>query len=611
MSTVSVIIVNYNAGVILNEAVNLLLCSESVAKVIVVDNGSTDHSMDEIERLSVYQSRIECIYNKENLGFAKACNIGIAADAESDYLLFLNPDCLIHKEDIETLLACMKSSPKAGMAGPLLLNPDGTEQAGGRRSIPTPWRSFVRIFGLLSLSERYPHLFSDFLLHQQPLPDVPIEIEAISGSCMLVRRDALLNVGPLDEGYFMHCEDLDWFMRFRQQGWQILFVPEARVFHHKGTCSKTRPVFVELHKHKGMVRFYRKFLRHQYPLSLMWMVTSAVWLRFGLIAAYHGVKIVGRKLRLSVEVDKDIFRTSASIPKSNNLFSPKQVGIIGATSLVGDCLLPLLKKNGWQIVGYSRNTSRLVADGVEWQELPPPYQTSFPRIERGVSHWVCAAPILVLPKYFSLLEAYGVRRIVVLSSTSRYTKNESPDPEEQTMARYLAEAEECVQTWAENHGVEWVILRPTLIYDFKRDKNIVEIARFIQYFNFFPLLGKASGLRQPIHAYDVATACMAALQAEGAENRAYNISGGETLSYNEMVTRVFAALGRQPRFLHVPLLAFSVAVALLRYVPRYRQWSATMAERMNQDLVFDHSDASRYLAFKPRAFVLSSKDLST
>jgi GT2 family glycosyltransferase len=280
MHCVSVIIVNYNAGQILSEAVNSLLCSVSVAKIIVVDNCSTDHSMDEMKRLADSQSRLINIYNKANLGFAKACNIGIAAADENEYLLFLNPDCLIDKYALEALLACMKSSSHVGMVGPLVLNPDGTEQAGGRRAVPTPWRSFIRIFGLPRLRDRYPRLFSDFLLHQQPLPDGPIEVEAISGSCMLVRRDAILDVGTMDEDYFMHCEDLDWSMRFRQKKWEIMFVPDARVIHHKGTCSKARPIFVEWHKHKGMMHFYRKFFHHQYPGLLFWIVGIGVWLRF-------------------------------------------------------------------------------------------------------------------------------------------------------------------------------------------------------------------------------------------------------------------------------------------------------------------------------------------
>ena len=154
-----------------------------------------------------------------------------------------------------------------------------------RRALPTPWRSFVRAFGLFRFADRWLNLFYNFNLHKQPLPDGPIEVEAISGACMLVKREVVVDVGRWDEGYILHCEDLDWCMRFRQKGWKILFVPDARIIHVQGASSQSIPVFVEWHKHKGMVRFHRKFFHHQYPGALMWLVTVGVWLRFGLVAA--------------------------------------------------------------------------------------------------------------------------------------------------------------------------------------------------------------------------------------------------------------------------------------------------------------------------------------
>jgi GT2 family glycosyltransferase len=177
----------------------------------------------------------------------------------------------------------------------LLLNPDGSEQGGGRRAIPTPWRSFVRAFGLSRFAKHWPRLFFDFHLHKQPLPTQPIEVEAISGACMMVKRAAMTEVGPWDEGYFLHCEDLDWCMRFRQKGWKIMFVPSARVTHALGVSSRSRPIFVEWHKHKGMMRFYRKFFRRQYPGVMMGLVALGIWLRFGLVAGYYTLKrVIGR-----------------------------------------------------------------------------------------------------------------------------------------------------------------------------------------------------------------------------------------------------------------------------------------------------------------------------
>lgn len=294
-----------------------------------------------------------------------------------------------------------------------------------------------------------------------------------------------------------------------------------------------------------------------------------------------------------------------------------RVGVLGASSLVGSCVLPLLRAAGLEVVAFSRKPVES-CDGVEWRVLslaPIPLLTSPLKGEGrklgqgGVGCWICVAPIWVLPAYFPLIEASGARRVVALSSTSRFTKVGSGDTVENAIAAKLAESEAQVQAWAEDRGIEWVVLRPTLIYGQGRDKNISEMARFIRRFGFFPLLGSAQGLRQPIHAEDVAAACVAALQAPDAANRAYNISGGETLSYRDMVARVFAALGRPARLVTVPLWAFRLAVAMLRRLPRYRHWSAAMAERMNRDLVFDHAEAARDFGFKPRGFALVAEDL--
>lgn len=255
----------------------------------------------------------------------------------------------------------------------------------------------------------------------------------------------------------------------------------------------------------------------------------------------------------------------------------------------------MLRDAGWRVVPFSRRPS------------PQPS----PRRGEGVTpYWICVAPIWMLSDYFALIEAAGGRRVVVLSSTSRFTKVDSGDMEEQATAAKLIDGETRLQEWAENRGIEWVILRPTLIYGIGCDKNISEIACFIRRFGFFPVLGEAKGLRQPIHTEDVATACVSALRATDAANRAYNISGGETLSYRNMVARVFTALGRRPRLATVPLWVFRLAVSTLRCLPRYRQWSAAMAERMNRDLVFDHARAARDLGFKPRTFSISPEDIA-
>ena len=209
--TLSTIIVNYNAGPLLRKCVDSLLACPLDIEIIVVDNASSDASLDGLQDLS----QVCVIRNPANVGFAAACNIGVQASS-APFLLFLNPDCFFQPDPIAPLLAGLQSGDRVGMVGGLLVNEDGTEQGGGRRAVPTPWRSFVRAFGLQRFANRWPKLFYDFHLHKQPLPDSPIEVEAISGACMLVKRDVMEDVGLWDEGYFLHCEDLDWCMRFRQ-----------------------------------------------------------------------------------------------------------------------------------------------------------------------------------------------------------------------------------------------------------------------------------------------------------------------------------------------------------------------------------------------------------
>jgi GT2 family glycosyltransferase len=292
---ISVVIVNFNAGAGLVDSVRAAIAD--AYEVIVIDNASSDGSLEWLESAFGSDSKLRIVRGLSNEGFAKACNRGVAL-ATGEYVFFLNPDCELEARAMVCLLEAIQADDAVGMVGGLLLNPDGSEQAGGRRAIPTPWRSFVRVFGLARFSKRWPKLFYDFHLHKEPLPKRPIEVEAISGACMLVKRDAMQEIGLLDEGYFMHCEDLDWCIRFCRGEWKILFVPEARILHHKGVCSRARPIFVEWHKHRGMMRFYRKLFSHQYPGVLMWLVFVGVWLRFLLVACYHTARRLGGVLWL-------------------------------------------------------------------------------------------------------------------------------------------------------------------------------------------------------------------------------------------------------------------------------------------------------------------------
>jgi nucleoside-diphosphate-sugar epimerase len=287
-----------------------------------------------------------------------------------------------------------------------------------------------------------------------------------------------------------------------------------------------------------------------------------------------------------------------------------RVGVIGATALVGACLLPLLVEEGYGVAAFSRSALTIkkqpAKQNIAWHPLSIKDAPGAGRITK----WVCLAPIWVLPQYFPLLLSCGAKHVVAVSSTSRFTKELSADSKEKILADRLKQGEEVFISWAGQNNLQWTILRPTLIYGLGRDKNISVIAGFIRRFCFFPLMGEARGLRQPVHARDVALACIAALSTKKAFNRSYNISGGETLTYRQMVGKVFESLGKKPRFVVLSLWLFRAGIFILRFLPRFRHWSAAMAERMNQNLVFDHHEATNDFGFAPRKFELSQEDLS-
>ena len=282
------------------------------------------------------------------------------------------------------------------------------------------------------------------------------------------------------------------------------------------------------------------------------------------------------------------------------------IGVLGATSHVGQALLLMLIEQGYAPLAFTRQAITPDSENPRWQHLSAIDQFSQ---KQAIPYWITLSPIALLEPYFKAFEASSTKRIVVLSSTSIFTKSESTDPADQRLAQTFLEAEQNLQKWAEKVGIEYVILRPTLIYGLGKDKNICEIMRLIRRFGFFPLLGEAKGLRQPVHCRDVAQACVSALTSSNAANHSYNLSGSEVLSYKAMVLKLFQALGQKPRLVSIPIGLLKMSITFLKLIPRYRSWSFAMVERTNQDMIFDHDAAGRDLNFKPQAFELSSNDL--
>ncbi len=609
---VSVIIVNFNGGDLLVRSVRKVFASDIPVQVIVVDNASVDHSIKLLEKKFGNDSRLTIIRNSSNVGFSTANNIALQ-QAKGDFILFLNPDCFIKPDTISRLLHTFRDNEHTGILGCRVLNPDGTEQKGCRRRVPTPWRTLVRVLGLSHFTKSAEWL-QGFDMSSEPLPETAAPVDAISGSLMLVSRQALDDVGPLDEGYFLHCEDLDWCMRFQQKGYKVLFAPDIEVTHYQGFSSKQRPLRVMWHMHKGMMRFYNKFFLHRYPLPLTIVVALGVWFRFIALSVkqiFHIlINFLSRSLRHAKAIlfpyDKDNIDPSFLQFKTTDGSSNGHVLVLGGNSQIGHFLIPRLINSGYTVTATSRKKiENSTINQLQWSKLDLESEDEL-KLPDDTITVISLAPVWLLASRINEIADQGVRRLIFFSSTSRFTKIKSSNDADRNLANRLAESEDRLIEECENYGMRWTLFRPTLVYGCGLDNNIFSIASFIRRFRCFIMAGKGNGCRQPVHADDLADACLKVLQNKATYQQDYNLSGGETLSYSRMVELVFKLLGRNKRFFVVNRSLLKTATGMVSLLPGLRHVNVAMIDRMDEDLCFDHSPAIKDFSYAPRGFLETS-----
>ncbi|MDW8478941.1 MAG: glycosyltransferase family 2 protein [Xanthomonadales bacterium] len=266
---IAAVVVACDSGPWLAECVRRLLASEPAVEVLVVDNASRDGS---IERLP---PGVRLLRSARNLGFAAACNLGAQAST-APFLAFVNPDALVERDTLARLLAKIRGRREIGLVGAMLVDGEGRADPACRRHDPTPWRALMTLTGLSRLRRRFPALAG---IEADPVP-MPEDLEypdAVSGALMLMPRRAFAAVGGFDEDYFLHGEDLDLCRRLRRAGLRVALAADVKAVHLRGTSSRRRRLFVAWHKHRGMLRYFRRFERERMPLGTRWTVPLAIW----------------------------------------------------------------------------------------------------------------------------------------------------------------------------------------------------------------------------------------------------------------------------------------------------------------------------------------------
>jgi N-acetylglucosaminyl-diphospho-decaprenol L-rhamnosyltransferase len=265
---IAVVVVSHESAATIDAALDCLRASVGVTEIRVVDNASTDGTVEAIQRHALADPRVRFIANPDNPGFAMACNQGAAA-TRAPWLAFVNPDCAPAPDALARLRA-HAAGRGACLVGSDLVDADGRHDPAARRRDPDfaamlrrPWRA-----GDLAVA-------AEGVL--QP-------VDAVSGAVMLMPRALFAHVGGFDEGYRLHAEDLDLCRRVRAAGGVVAVANDVAVLHLRGVSSRARPLFVEWHKHRGLWRYFRRFEAPRRAVATRAAVWCAIWARFALTA---------------------------------------------------------------------------------------------------------------------------------------------------------------------------------------------------------------------------------------------------------------------------------------------------------------------------------------
>lgn len=270
-SGITAIVVSHESVQTIDDCLVRLRASDGVVAIRVIDNGSRDGTVDSVQRHALNDARLRFIANPDNPGFSVACNQG-AEGAETPWLAFVNPDCLLETDALSRMCAHAGSLQPASLIGADLVDESGVRDGAARRRDP----DFSR---MLSSAEA-----RDLSVAMQPAQRLQ-HVNAISGALMLTSRELFEKIGGFDTGYRLHAEDLDLCRRARAAGAVVAVANDVRVVHVRGVSSRARPLFVEWHKHRGLWRYFVKFEADQRNTMQCFCIRAAIWLRFTFKAA--------------------------------------------------------------------------------------------------------------------------------------------------------------------------------------------------------------------------------------------------------------------------------------------------------------------------------------
>ena len=324
----SVVFLSYNTRDLTEQALRTVLdAAEGMeVEIFVVDNASHDGSADMVaEKFPA----VKLLRNEDNVGFAAGNNVALR-QVVGEYVLIINTDTIVRRDTLRALAGFLDEHPEVGACGCKILDPDGTLQLDSRRGFPSPMAAFCKMSGLSRLFPDHPSISRYHMTYLDP--EQTAEVEVLSGSCMMVRKAAMDQVGLLDEDYFMYGEDIDWCYRIHKAGWKIFYVPTTEIIHFRGESGRGAPLRILYRKSQAMSIFVNKHMTRRFRFFPLWLLQVGIALhgifRFvfktfraaAMPLADAALVLCGLKLGLAVRYHQELVPFIYRIERAGTLF---------------------------------------------------------------------------------------------------------------------------------------------------------------------------------------------------------------------------------------------------------------------------------------------------
>lgn len=604
---VTVVMVSYHTGAALWRAIDSVLAQEGLNELILVDNGNNADTRQRLVKKNMKEPRLKVLSGHGNIGLYQGYNLG-AERAKGRYLLFLSPETIIPHDFLLRMVDDYQKDADCWSVSCKILNEYGNTKIESSRKTMTPFNFLSERIGLNRFFKGKAASFYNrgdkqaLQYHNCP-----------SAICFLTDINQFKQLNCFDESYFYAYGDVDFANKLSNLGGKALYNPDLTVIDYR-TTSSYRSFKARWHALRDSQRYFNKHYKNEYLPGVIFLFNILVvcgWL-FKTIASFFTLPFKSRKPKAQKESErctkflesyKEFITPEDSIPNGTiyDLSQRTPILFTGAHTDIGLSILRRLLAADLEIVAlYEKQIIDFEHPKLTWLHSDL-IQYNISSSQQKPRTLIFADDLRNLPELLENFKAIGVNRILALGSAYVFRLLSSGNKKHKAEAKSFVLAEGDISRTSPVLNIDTTIIRADMTYGMGTNDNVSSITRFIRLFGFLPILPPASGKRQPIHCDDVAINAISLINYKETFGRTYNLSGDETLTYCQIIEKIFNAINKKKRILFCKKIIF-ISKVLSPFIS-LKTFNKEAILRANEDIVFIKDQLPKHLRLPQRSFL--------